>query len=153
MDAALSNGKKVSLSEVVLRRENFKKSERIAEILKKNKDLREQADEIRVRGTIRKEYQERYSKLKEEYHENDTVQKQRNRIEKNAAALYKWAVKPDKKWHSIPEAARGPILEMLGRLNMMKSGEGMEPSLHDIQWHERLFDIVKRRNTGDGSVC
>ena len=142
MDAALSQGKKVSLSEVVLRRENFKKDEKITALLKDNKALREKADEIRVRGEVQKEYREKYAKWKEAYSESDTVRKRRDRIEKNATALYTWATKPDKKWHSIPEAARGPILEMLSRLNMQKSGEGMEPSLHDIKWGERFANIA-----------
>lgn len=141
-DTELRTGRKVhGLKEIELSEKLRRKDEQIEKLLKDKEALREKSE--RSMGGALRHYREKYSQWKEEYHENDTVHKRRERIEKNAAALYKWATKPDKKkMHSIPEAARVPVLEMLGRLNLIKGEEGRPPSKHDVLWGERLANIA-----------
>lgn len=143
MDMALSKGYRGALTDAVKLADSRKQEqyeEKIEQLKIDKQALRDKA--ARIRGEAQKDYRKKYTKWKAEYSESDTVQKRRARIEKNMTALYKWATKPDKKGHSIPQEGRAAILEMLSRVNMQKDGKGQAPSLHDIQWGERLANVA-----------
>ena len=141
MDTALYSGRHtksdqdIRLSETVRR-----KDDQIAVLLRDKQALRDKA--ARMRGEAYREYREKYAQWKAQYTENDTVQKARERIKKNWTALQKWADKPDRSGHSIPEAARLEILEMLSRIDVRVSAEGEAQSKEDIRFGERINRIA-----------
>lgn len=141
MDTALLSGRTAqSKHETQLIEEIRRRDERIASLLLDRQSLQEKA--ARMRGEAYREYREKYAKWKTQYTESDTVQKARDRIKKNWAALQKWADKPDRSGHSIPEAARLEILEMLSRIDVRRNAEGEAQSKEDIRFGERINRIA-----------
>lgn len=141
MDTALLSGREAERAHKPQISEEIRRlDERIDSFLLDRGSLRELAQ--RMRGEAYREYREKYAQWKAQYTENDTVQKARERIKKNWTALQKWADKPDRSGHSIPEVARLEILEMLSRIDVRRNAEGEAQSKEDIRFGERINRIA-----------
>lgn len=141
MDTALLSGREAERAHKPQISEEIRRlDERIDSFLLDRGSLRELAQ--RMRGEAYREYREKYAQWKAQYTENDTVQKARERIKKNWTALQKWADKPDRSGHSIPEAARLEIFEMLSRIDVRRNAEGEAQSKEDIRFGERINRIA-----------